>query len=129
ERRGRSQDHFLPELGGRAARDDVAVALVGAREPALHDGTMSGRRTPKPVSIDALPRAGGGKRASPTTANPDPKPAAKGPRRRRRAAGFEERIGYRFKDPALLEQALTHISALTGARNRAGSYQRLEFLA
>ena len=29
---------------------------------------------------------------------------------------------------ALLEQALTHISALTGARNRAGSYQRLEFL-
>ncbi len=46
----------------------------------------------------------------------------------RSAAGFEERIGYRFEDPALLEQALTHISALTGARNRAGSYQRLEFL-
>ena len=49
-------------------------------------------------------------------------------RRRRGTAGFEERIGYRFKDAALLEQALTHISALTGARNRAGSYQRLEFL-
>jgi ribonuclease-3 len=49
-------------------------------------------------------------------------------RRRRNTAGFEERIGYRFKDPALLEQALTHISALTGARNRGGSYQRLEFL-
>jgi ribonuclease-3 len=29
---------------------------------------------------------------------------------------------------ALLEQAITHISALTGVRNRAGSYQRLEFL-
>src|SRR5262249_51489401 len=29
---------------------------------------------------------------------------------------------------ALLEQALTHISALSGARNRAASYQRLEFL-
>jgi ribonuclease III len=67
------------------------------------------------------------------------KPAAKEPatkdtgakdirRRRRGMAGFEERIGYRFKDAALLEQALTHISALTGARNRAGSYQRLEFL-
>ena len=28
----------------------------------------------------------------------------------------------------MLEQALTHISAITGARNRAGSYQRLEFL-
>jgi ribonuclease-3 len=41
---------------------------------------------------------------------------------------LEERIGYRFTDPALLERALTHISALTGARNRAGSYQRLEFL-
>ena len=41
---------------------------------------------------------------------------------------FEASIGYRFKDPALLEQALTHISALTGVRNRAGSYQRLEFL-
>ena len=53
---------------------------------------------------------------------------SKEPRRRRRAgtAEFEERIGYRFKDAALLEQALTHISALAG--NRAGSYQRLEFL-
>ena len=28
----------------------------------------------------------------------------------------------------MLEQALTHISALAGSRNRAGSYQRLEFL-
>jgi ribonuclease-3 len=49
-------------------------------------------------------------------------------RRRSSTAGFEASIGYRFKDPALLEQALTHISALTGVRNRAGSYQRLEFL-
>jgi ribonuclease-3 len=54
---------------------------------------------------------------------------AKEPKRRSRGtADFEERIGYRFRDPALLEQALTHISALTGMRNRAGSYQRLEFL-
>jgi ribonuclease-3 len=49
-------------------------------------------------------------------------------RRRRGAVGLEDRIGYHFKDPKLLEQALTHISALTGARNRGGSYQRLEFL-
>jgi ribonuclease-3 len=49
-------------------------------------------------------------------------------RRRRPPAGFEALIGYRFNDPALLEQALTHISAITGARNRGGSYQRLEFL-
>ena len=41
---------------------------------------------------------------------------------------LEERIGYRFKDGALLDCALTHISALKGSRNRAGSYQRLEFL-
>ncbi|HZS63205.1 MAG TPA: ribonuclease III [Xanthobacteraceae bacterium] len=42
-------------------------------------------------------------------------------------SAVEERIGYRFKDAGLLECALTHISALT-ARNRAASYQRLEFL-
>lgn len=53
----------------------------------------------------------------------------KSPRRRRKTPpGFEERIGYKFKDAALLEQALTHISALAGPRNRASSYQRLEFL-
>jgi ribonuclease-3 len=56
---------------------------------------------------------------------PEPK---EGKRRRRSAMEFEERIGYHFADYALLEQALTHISALAGARNRAGSYQRLEFL-
>jgi ribonuclease-3 len=44
------------------------------------------------------------------------------------AERFQERVGYQFRNPALLEQALTHISALAGARNRAGSYQRLEFL-
>ena len=50
-------------------------------------------------------------------------------RRRRRGDGsLEERIGYRFKDAALLDSALSHISSLKGSRNRAGSYQRLEFL-
>jgi len=58
-----------------------------------------------------------------------PKAEAKRPRRRaKKDPGFEGHIGYRFKDAALLEQALTHISALAGPRNRAGSYQRLEFL-
>jgi ribonuclease III len=57
------------------------------------------------------------------------KPRAKAPRRRRRPTGeLAERIGYQFNDAELLEQALTHISALAGARNRAASYQRLEFL-
>ena len=44
-------------------------------------------------------------------------------------AALEERIGYQFADKALLERALTHISALSGGpQNRGGSYQRLEFL-
>jgi ribonuclease III len=49
-------------------------------------------------------------------------------RRRRGDGSLEERIGYRFKDAALLDSALSHISSLKGSRNRAGSYQRLEFL-
>src|SRR5206468_9277540 len=49
-------------------------------------------------------------------------------RRKRSGTVLEERIGYRFSDQSILEMALTHISALKGARNRAGSYQRLEFL-
>jgi ribonuclease-3 len=49
-------------------------------------------------------------------------------RRKRAATVLEQRIGYRFSDAAQLEMALTHISALRGGRNRAGSYQRLEFL-
>jgi ribonuclease-3 len=63
--------------------------------------------------------------AAPTAAATD---GQKEPRRRRRGTALEERIGYRFKDGALLDSALTHISALKGARNRTGSYQRLEFL-
>jgi ribonuclease-3 len=40
---------------------------------------------------------------------------------------LEARIGHSFAEKALLEAALTHISALSG-KSRAGSYQRLEFL-
>jgi ribonuclease III len=89
---------------------------------------MSRGRTGTPASNEALVPALDGKQvgATPPAA---PKTAPKTSKRRRRAAAdFEKRIGYRFNNPALLEQALTHISALTGARNRAGSYQRLEFL-
>jgi ribonuclease-3 len=44
-------------------------------------------------------------------------------------SALEERIGYQFADKALLERALTHISALSGGpQNRVASYQRLEFL-
>jgi ribonuclease III len=90
---------------------------------------MSRGRTGTPASTEALALAIDGKQAGVAAAPATTKTAARGSKRRRRAtADFEKRIGYRFNNPALLEQALTHISALTGARNRAGSYQRLEFL-
>ena len=44
------------------------------------------------------------------------------------AAAIEGRIGHKFGDPNLLATAFTHVSALKPARNRAESYQRLEFL-
>jgi len=73
------------------------------------------------------PEAGAARRAA--SADRERKDAAKhGKRRRPPTDAFEQRIGYHFENPALLEQALTHISALAGSRNRAGSYQRLEFL-
>ena len=41
-------------------------------------------------------------------------------------AALEERIGYQFADKAMLERALTHISALSGGpQKRSESYQRL----
>jgi dsRNA-specific ribonuclease len=40
---------------------------------------------------------------------------------------LSERIAYKFGDDSLLEQALTHISAVKD-KGRVGSYQRLEFL-
>jgi ribonuclease III len=84
---------------------------------------MSGRRKAKPAIVREPPAAKPA--ATPATAAAGNKP----PRRRKRSATvFEGRIGYRFTDAALLESALTHISALKGARNRAASYQRLEFL-
>lgn len=42
---------------------------------------------------------------------------------------LEERIGYQFRDIALLKQALTHSSFTNEQKiNRAGDYERLEFL-
>lgn len=42
-------------------------------------------------------------------------------------SALETRLGYRFKNVALLEEALTHNSAVTGRSNKT-DYQRLEFL-
>jgi ribonuclease-3 len=102
--------------------------MDGALDPAVHTGAMSGRGKGKslaalqePSAVEVAPAA---RAPSPTTdGRKDPRP-----RRRRGDGSLEERIGYRFTDAALLNIALSHISALKGARNRAGSYQRLEFL-
>src|SRR6185295_14367645 len=59
---------------------------------------------------------------------PAPKRRAASKRRSGIVSALESRIGYRFKDVKLLDCALTHVSAMTGPRNPAGSYQRLEFL-
>jgi len=67
-------------------------------------------------------------------------PAAETPAKKKRTRGskkakaadanaaLEARIGYVFKDPNLLMQAITHVSALKSGRKRGDSYQRLEFL-
>ena len=49
---------------------------------------------------------------------------------KRDPAGFEKTLGYKFRDPGLLNRALTHASALAehGNHDPAATYQRLEFL-
>jgi ribonuclease III len=106
----------------------MALALDGALEPAVHTGAMSGRGKAKSVAVPQQPSA-----VDVAPAPSAPRAATEGQkdsrrRRRRGDSSLEERIGYRFTDAALLDSALSHISALKGARNRAGSYQRLEFL-
>jgi len=89
---------------------------------------MSRRRKEEPQPEQPFNPAIGEKPAGSTRAVRNRPSAANDTGRRSGSIPFEELIGYRFRDPALLEQALTHISALSGVRNRAGSYQRLEFL-
>ncbi len=100
----------------------MALAVGGALEPAAHAGQMrrkkkSGAKAPSVAAATDVPAA-----KNPDTATAPPK------RRRRKDGAVEDRIGHRFKDAALLDCALTHISALTGSRNHAATYQRLEFL-
>jgi len=52
-----------------------------------------------------------------------------GPRKQdARLAELEQRIGYAFKDRAVLREALTHGSALDSSKAARRSYDRLEFL-
>jgi ribonuclease III len=92
------------------------------------------KRRRKAVSTAAPPQGSSAEEAASPPARSTPAvPASDGqkdarPRRRRGDGSLEDRISYRFTDLALLDSALSHISALKGARNRGGSYQRLEFL-
>jgi ribonuclease-3 len=108
----------------------MALAVVGALGSIILHRAMSRKPRRKPIAAAATqPKPSRADQATPPpAAAPALAPDKAGRRRRRSVAGFEDRIGYRFKDPALLDQALTHISALSGPRNRASSYQRLEFL-
>jgi ribonuclease III len=105
----------------------VALAVLGALEPAVHDRAMkrAAKSDAKPDAQKTAPQPN--ERAG--VASPTRKPAtSRGARKRRVAASaLEKTIGYRFKDRDLLERSLTHISALAGG-SRANSYQRLEFL-
>jgi ribonuclease-3 len=114
----------------RSASAPAPEPTTGAKATAVPPKTPEPKGPAAKAASDAKAieaKAGEAKANEAKTAEPK-----SGESKRRRRGGataqFEQRIGYRFKDSALLEQALTHISALTGARNRAGSYQRLEFL-
>src|SRR6202008_2761135 len=120
-------NHLLLDPGRRACLGGVALALDGALEPSLQPGAMTRRGKAKSVVASQEPPAAEAAQRAASAAITD---GQKDPRRRRRRGdgSLEERIGYRFKDAALLDSALSHISSLKGSRNRAGSYQRLEFL-
>jgi ribonuclease-3 len=102
----------------------LALAVVHPLEPVVHAGQMKRKRT-----SGSTPRTSGDATEAPGL---DPAATASRPapskRRRRTVDGLESRIGYDFTDAALLECALTHISAVKGGHNPGRSYQRLEFL-
>ncbi len=101
----------------RTAKSAAESVAEPPPEPAADEAAAA--PAPASASVPAAPAAP----AAPADGQKD------GRRRRRRGDGsLEERIGYKFADAALLDCGLTHISALKGARNRAGSYQRMEFL-
>jgi ribonuclease-3 len=101
----------------------MALAVVGALGPPVHDRQMS--RRVKAADAPLIADAGV---IQTTIVEAAPASAAPSKPRKRKAGALEARIGYRFTDGGLLDLALTHISAIAGPRNRAGSYQRLEFL-
>jgi ribonuclease-3 len=109
-----------PRAGGKPSAEGAIAAAPAASSELAEAG-------PDVLPPPALQPAAPAKKASPVP-GAAPKPRAPSRRRTRIVSGLESRIGYRFKDLKLIDCALTHISAMTGPRNPAGSYQRLEFL-
>jgi ribonuclease III len=96
-----------------------------ASGPPAAEGNAPGA---EPKTVEAKkPDAKGADGKAPPGKKTEAKPSPAQRRRKRAATDLEGRIGYRFSEAAMLESALTHISALKGG-NRANSYQRLEFL-
>ena len=101
---GRAQIIFFSVARGRARLADLALAVVGALEPPVHDRAMS--RGAKP---DEAHKAGATRqreravepRRTPKSRKPlaPAKAAQRAPRKRAVAAtALEKTIGYRFKD-------------------------------
>jgi ribonuclease-3 len=103
----------------------LALALLGALEPAVHDRAM--RRGAKPDTSNSAPRVNNRAAAVPPSSASPAAPKRSTRKRAAAASTLEKTIGHRFKDRDLLERSLTHISAVVGG-SRANSYQRLEFL-
>src|SRR5262245_27030368 len=99
--------------------------MVGALEPAAHHRAV--RAKVRRRAADACPPDGPPEMAAPPAATAAPAKRRASRRRDQAASALEATINYRFKDAALRDQALTHISALAGG-SRISSYQRLEFL-
>src|SRR6185369_14614315 len=109
-------DHLLLDQGRRSRLGGVALAMDRALEPPVHPREMKRRR--KAVSTAAPPQGSSAEeaasppaRSTPTAAASDGQKDAR-PRRRRGDGSLEDRISYRFADLALLDSALSHISAL-----------------
>jgi ribonuclease-3 len=123
-------------MSGRKKKKSTIASAPPAAEPNAVRAEFKVAEGKSPErSAEAKSLDGKGAHAKKPEAKAEAKPEAKAEakstplqrRRKRAATALEDRIGYGFNDPAMLESALTHISALKGG-NRANSYQRLEFL-
>ncbi len=105
--------------------NSAGARSTGAKSAGAKSAETKSAETKSAEAKSAETKSANGKSAPAKKAEPKPTPLAR--RRKRAATELETRVGYHFNDAAMLESALTHISALRGG-NRANSYQRLEFL-